>query len=183
MENKHGKNYVEKKNTMSYVLTSSNPRSLRTFLLGKIALPSVLLYRNLFKRHKTAWGENRQSLAHDPGSSIGKAMSVFLYSNEIDLEPKIENHDLFHVVLGYNTTLPEEAALHFYLIGNGKGSHYPFIAALVGFLFFPEYYDLYIDAYHRGRHCQSFVGWELKEHLSADLSQFQQSVKLPPRRC
>ena len=151
---------------MSYVQTSSNPRSIRAFLLGKIALPSVLLYRKIFKGYKTAWGENRETL---------------LFQNDIELEPKMENHDFFHVVLGYNTSLPEEAAIHFFLIGNGKGSHYPFIAALVGFLFFPEYYDFYIDAYHRGRCTKPFANWNLKEFLSADLAKFKQSISLPQR--
>ena len=166
---------------MSYILTSSNPSSIRAFLLGKIALPSVLIYRNMFKRHKKEWGENRESLKKYPRGSVGKALSGFLFQNDIDLESKMENHDFFHVVLGYNTTLPEEAALHFFLIGNGKRSHYPFIAAFVGFLFFPEYYDLYIDAYHRGRCTKPFVHWDLKELLSADLAQFQQSLNLPQR--
>lgn len=83
--------------------------------------------------------------------------------------------------MGYNTTLPEEAALHFFLIGNAKGSHYPFIAAFVGFLFFPEYYDLYIDAYHRGRCSKPFGNRNLKELLSADLAEFKQSIRLPHR--
>lgn len=167
---------------MSFVLTSSNPASLRSFLLGKVALPSVLLYRNLFKRHKVAWGENRETLKAYPKGSIGKGLSAFLYQNEIDLEAKMENHDFFHVVLGYGTSLPEEAAVHFFLIGNGKRSHYPFIAAFVGFLFFPEHYDLYIDAYHRGRYAKRFVHWKVKQYLSADLEQFQKSLNLPARR-
>lgn len=167
---------------MSFVLTSSNPASIRALLLGKIALPSVLLYRNLFKRSKKPWGENRETLKKYPTGSVGNMMSDFLFQNDIDLEPKMENHDLFHVVLGYNTTLPEEAALHFFLIGNGKGSRYPFIAAFVGFIFFPEFYDLYIDAYHRGRHTKPFVHWNVKDFLSADLVQLQQLLKLPERK-
>lgn len=167
---------------MSFVLTSSNPKSLRAFLLGKIALPSVLIYRNLFKRYKTAWGENRATLKKYPAGSIGKVLSDFLFENDIDLEPKMENHDFFHVVLGYNTSLPEEAALHFFLIGNNKGSHYPFIAAFVGFMFFPEYYDLYIDAYHRGRHSKRFVHWNLKGFLSADFIEFREALGLSNRR-
>lgn len=166
---------------MSYTLTSANRSSIRAFLLGKVALPSVLLYRNLFKRHKKAWGENRETLMKYPESSIGKLMSDFLLQNNIDLEPKMENHDFFHVVLNYNTTLQEEAALHFFLIGNGKRSHYPFIAALVGFLFFPEYYNLYIDAYHRGKCAKPFVNWDSKKFLSADMAEFKWSIGLPKR--
>jgi len=166
---------------MSFILTAKNPNSIRAFLLGRVALPSVLLYRNLFKRHKIAWGENKETLVNYPLGSIGHYMGEFLNQNEIDLEPKMENHDLFHVVLGYSTSLPEEAALHFFLIGNGKGSRYPFIAAFVGFLFFPEYYDLYIDAYHRGKNTKPFVHWNLKEYLNKNLVDFQKSIALPKR--
>jgi len=128
----------------------------------------------MFKRHKTAWGEDRETLKVYPTGSVGMMMSDFLYQNDIDLEPKMENHDFFHVVLDYKTTLQEEAALHFFLIGNGKGSHYPFIAAFVGFAFFPEHYDLYIDAYHRGRSAKPFVQKPMKEFLSNDLTQFRE---------
>jgi len=167
---------------MSYTLTSGKASSIRSFLLGKVALPSVLLYRDIFKQHKTAWGENKETLKRHPKDSIGRELSHFLYQNEIDLEPRMENHDYFHVVLGYGTTLPEEAALHFFLIGNGKQSHYPFIAAFVGFLFFPEYYDLYIDAYHRGRCTRPFVNWSSWKFLSSDLEQFRGEIALPERR-
>ena len=155
--------------------------SIRAFLLGKVALPSVLLYRNLFKRHKKSWGLNRESLKNYPAGSIGLLLSNFLYENNIDLEPRMENHDFFHVVLNYNTTLPEEAALHFFLIGNGKRSHYPLIAAFVGFIFFPEFYDLYIDAYHRGRSSKHFVSWNVKENLNSDLDEFRKSLSIPER--
>lgn len=167
---------------MSYTLTSGQPTSIRSFLLGKIALPSVRLYGNIFKRYKTPWSINRYVLKSYPKGSIGSEMSAFLYENNIDLEPKMENHDFFHVVLGYGTTLPEEAALHFFLIGNGKQSHYPLFAAFVGFLFFPEYYDLYIDAYHRGRCTRSFVNGNVRTFLREDIGQFRQQLKLPARR-
>ncbi|MEM7162228.1 MAG: hypothetical protein AAF487_07265 [Bacteroidota bacterium] len=166
---------------MSFILTSSNPRSLRTYLLGKIALPAVLFYRKLFKGHKSAWNENRTSLKRFPTGSVGKCLSDFLFENDIDLEAKMENHDFFHVVLGYTTSLPEEAALHFFLIGNGKGSRYPYIAAFVGFVIFPEYYDLYIDAYHRGKSTEAFVHLNHKDFLGSDLNHLRESIGLPER--
>lgn len=166
---------------MSQAVVLNKKYSLRAFLLGKVALPMVLLYRNLFKGYKLAWGENRASLQKYPVGSVGSKLSHFLYQNNIDLESKMENHDFFHVVLGYNTTLPEEAALHFFLIGNGKKSHYPFIAAFIGFLFFPEHYDTYLDAYHRGKRTKPFVSWDLQKFLHINLERFRKSIQLPPR--
>lgn len=167
---------------MSFTLSSNKTPSIREFLLARIALPAVLVYRNLFKRRKIKWGENREKLKTQPLGSIGKLLSDFLFENDIHLEPKMENHDFLHVVLGYNTSLPEEAALHFFLIGNTKGSHYPFIAAFVGFAFFPEHYKLYIEAYNRGRCTTHFAHWNLKQFLSTDLVHFQRSIKIPQRR-
>lgn len=166
---------------MSFVLAPNYNTSLRAFLLGKVALPSVLLYRNLFKRHKTPWNENVCTLKYYPVDSIGNELAHFLSSHSFDLEPKMENHDFFHVVLGYGASLPEEAALHFFLIGNGKRSHYPFIAAGVGFMFFTEFYDLYIDAYHRGRHSKPFVKKHLKKHLNTPLETFKKMFEIPER--
>jgi len=166
---------------MSYSAAIARPSSIRHFLLGKVALPSVLIYRKLFKRHKIAWNVNRQKLGTYDDGSIGKSLSNFLYQNEIDIEDKMENHDFFHVVLDYGTSLPEEAAIHFFLIGNGKKSHYPIIAAFVGFLFFPEHLDLYIDAYHRGRKSKHFVGFALKSFLHVPVGTFKETFQIPER--
>ncbi|MCI5055106.1 MAG: hypothetical protein MRY83_03300 [Flavobacteriales bacterium] len=166
---------------MSQSVIIKSKYSIRAFLLGRVALPMVLLYRNLFKGYKSSWKENRASLNRFEPDTLGKELSKFLYTNNIDLQSKMENHDFFHLVLGYNTTLPEEAALHFFLIGNGKRSHYPIIAALVGFVFFPEYWELYLDAYFRGRRTKKFVTWELQKFLHLKTDTFRKHINLPPR--
>lgn len=156
-------------------------RSLRVLIFNRIALPSVLLYRDLFKGKKKSWGENRKSLKRFKEGTLGKSLSDFLYESGIDLQDKMENHDVFHVVLGYDTSLPEEAALHFFLIGNGKKSRYAKIAALVGFAIFPEYWRLYQKAYHRGKQTKPFVNWEFKGLLFVTLEEFKKEIGIPER--
>lgn len=156
-------------------------RSLRVAIFNRIALPSVLLYRDLFKGKKKSWGENRETLKRFKEGSLGKSLSKFLIDSEIDLQDKMENHDVFHVILEYDTSLPEEAALHFFLIGNGKKSRYAKIAALVGFAIFPEYWELYRNAYQRGKQTINFTDWGFHDLLFVDLVQFREDLELPER--
>ena len=157
-------------------------RSLRAQIFNRVALPSVLLYRDLFKNNKLSWGESRESLERFSEGTLGKQLSNFLYENSIDLQPKMENHDVFHVILGYNTSLPEEAALHFFLIGNNKKSRYAKIAALVGFAIFPEYISLYRSAYRRGKNTCHFTSWEFKDLLFMEVIQFREDIGLADRK-
>jgi len=162
-------------------LVFKKTRSLRAQIFNRVALPSVLLYRDLFKNNKLSWGESRESLERFNEGTPGKQLSTFLYENSIDLQPKMENHDVFHVILGYDTTLPEEAALHFFLIGNNKKSRYAMIAALVGFVIFPEYISLYRSAYLRGKKTCHFTSWEFKDLLFVDLEEFRRDICLVER--
>jgi len=162
-------------------LVFKKTRSLREQIFNRVALPSVLLYRDLFKNNKLPWGESRESLERFNEGTLGKELSIFLYENSINIQPKMENHDVFHVILGYNTTLPEEAALHFFLIGNNKKSRYAMIAALVGFAIFPEYISLYRSAYLRGKNTCHFTSWEFKDLLFVDLEEFRRDIGLVER--
>ena len=108
-------------------------------------------------------------------------MSLFLDENGFEVNPKMESHDVFHVITGYGTEMHEEAAMQFFLIGNGKKSKLARISACVGFAVFPEYWRLYLASYRRGKATIHFSSWEFKELLYLDVNRFRKEVCLPKR--
>ncbi len=156
-------------------------RTARSLVFNRFALPLVNWYREHFKGKKVAWGETKASLSRFSCGSIGNEISLFLDKNGFEVNPKMESHDAFHVITGYGTEMHEEAAMQFFLIGNGKKSKLARISAFVGFVLFPEYWRLYRSAYQRGKQTVHFSSWELKEFLSFNVSQFQKEIRLPQR--
>jgi len=138
-------------------------RTARSLVFNKFALPLVNMYRDAFKGKRIPWGENRESLRRFDKGKIGREVSEFLYEHNIDINPKMEKHDVFHVITGYGTEMHEEAAMQFFIIANGKKSKLARISATIGFCLFPEYWKLYRSAYRRGKQTKHFSSWDFKE--------------------
>lgn len=156
-------------------------RTARSLVFNRFALPMVNYYRHFFKGKKIPWGENKETLSRFEEGSLGNEISLFLTENEFEINPKMESHDVFHVITGYGTSMHEEAAMQFFLIGNKKKSKLARISALIGFMIFPEYWRLYLDSYRRGRSTLHFSSWEFKELLFVEVEQLRRDIKLPER--
>ncbi len=156
-------------------------RTARSLVFNKIALPLVLVYRDLFKGKRVSWGETKESLSRFNKGQLGREVSEFLFAHHIELQPKMESHDVFHVITGYGTTMPEETAMQFFLIGNGKQSKLARISAFVGFVLFPEYWKLHRSAYRRGKNTRHFSSWEFRELLFVEVNAFRKEIDLPER--
>ena len=157
-------------------------RTARSLVFNKFALPLVNCYRQVFKGKKEPWGETKESLKRFDKGSLGGEISRFLYQNGFELTPKMESHDVFHVITGYGTEMHEEAAMQFFLIGNGKKSKLARISAFVGFFIFPEYWKLYRDSYQRGKQTLHFSSWEFQEILFLEVKQFREDIEIPERK-
>ena len=156
-------------------------RTARSLVFNRLALPLVNGYREIFKGKKVPWGETKNSLARFSKGSIGHEMSLFLSRHGFEVNPKMESHDVFHVITGYGTQMHEEAAMQFFLIGNGKQSKLARISAFVGFVLFPEYWKLYRSAYRRGKNTRHFSSWEFRELLFVEVNAFRKEIELPER--
>ncbi len=157
-------------------------RSIRAAIFNNVAMPLVMFYRKTFKGKKVAWGETRESLKRFDEGSLGKLVSEFLYEQDFEVTPMMESHDVFHVIMSYGTELHEEAAMQFFLMGNGKKSKLIRIAAFVGVVIFPEYWKLYRESYKRGKQTLHFSSWDFKELLFVDVDQFRKDIELPERK-
>lgn len=136
------------------------------FLIGMVDWTKPF-YARWFKRTQAAWQQSRSSLQQYPRHSLGYELSQFLDREDLELMPLLEDHDVLHVLLGYDTTVIDEARMQFFLLGNGKRSLYALLTALVALVLVPEGIRQYLEAYRHGRACRNISQWQF-EYLLAE---------------
>jgi ubiquinone biosynthesis protein Coq4 len=118
------------------------------------------------KQKDESWHVNRQSLMQMPDGTLGQDLGYFLQRNNFELLDKGESHDVYHVLLGYDTTVADEIKLQYFLLGNGRLSFIGYAIMAVGFHLLPEYFREYIKAFRQGRQCKNIIHWDMKNLLS-----------------
>lgn len=129
-------------------------------------------YQKWFKS-STPWGLGIKELLCFPKQSLGYELGIFLFKNNFTIQDKLENHDVFHVLTNTGTSVTDEIAMQFYLLGNGKKSIYTLSVILHGTLFYPDKLKIFYRAFKRGRKADSFYNVSFKQQLSKPLSELQ----------
>ncbi|MFK7812525.1 MAG: Coq4 family protein [Maribacter sp.] len=127
---------------------------MRAIILEKLYEWSLIPYQS-FKSDK-AWDLGIEDLLQYSKNSLGYQMGYFLLRNNFDLQEKLESHDVFHVLTGTGTSVPEEISMQFYLLGNGKRSIYLLTVIFLGALLFPDYFKLFRSKYRQGKSALAF---------------------------
>ncbi len=122
----------------------------------------------LFKTNEP-WGISRSQLLRFPEESLGFHLGCFLLKHRFNPQPRCENHDVFHVLTGYETDTAQEIALQFFLYGNGKRSAFLHLAMLAGIFLFPDRYALFREAYQNGNQAQRLFDLDYKLLLSTSI--------------
>lgn len=146
-----------------------DPRhQLLTFLFAHTHRPYAW-----FKR-KTPWNLSPMELcACFPEGSLGHVLGHYLLERDFELMPKLESHDVAHLLTGVDTDVPGEIELQFLLFGNGKRSAYLLGVLLAGLLLFPGSWGRWKQAVKRGRHLERFFDTDFRpllQHPFAPLS-------------
>ena len=119
-------------------------------------------YTHWFKSTTEVWHHNRHSLKKFPPNSLGRALGDFLIKENLELLPKLEDHDVLHVLFNYKTTVVDEARMQFFLLGNRKRSLYALCTAIISIMIVPEYIRVFIREFHIGRKCRSIAKWDFR---------------------
>lgn len=135
--------------------------SWRSRLLTALFELSAGPYAALAKGHVQPWRETTASLLARAPGTLGRAIGEHLDHGGFELLPRLEDHDVFHVVLGIGASAVDEVTLQYALAGNGKRSVYLVGVIVLGALVFPEALPRFVAAWRRG---QSLV--EFHHHLS-----------------
>ena len=134
---------------------------------------SAKVYASVFKWQKKAWGISKEEFLAYPAGSIGHNLGLFYQKKGFDVMPKLENHDVFHVLTETGTEIQDEIAMQFLLLGNGKISLYLMSMIGIGGILFPEHAHYYKKAFQKGRSMQKFHHIAFKEILHEQLFELQ----------
>ncbi len=133
-------------------------------------------YVKWFKKNRKAWNQSVVSLKKFPKKSLGNTLGQFLEKNNFSLLPKLEDHDVLHVLLDYKTTIAGEIKMQFFLLGNRKRSMYAIITAAIGLILVPEKISAFINEFFKGRRCAPISKWDFEYLLSEPLELLQNQV-------
>jgi ubiquinone biosynthesis protein Coq4 len=123
------------------------------------------IYTKLFKKNSLRWNLSKLDLKHYEPNTLGYQLYQFLEEKNIDLMPKHESHDLFHVITGYDISGIEECRLQFFLLGNGKCSIYLLLSLAMAIILFPEKIIDFKKHIQRGQRANRFYDWDFENLL------------------
>ena len=138
---------------------------------------SQILYAKIFKRNKAAWGISKSELLLFPEGSLGRALGEFYQTKGFDVMPKLENHDVFHILTETGTEIQDEIAMQYLLFGNGKRSLYLFSMIGIGTVLYPEFLNYYIKTFRKGKSFSKFYDTEFKELLDTSVLYLRSSIR------
>lgn len=141
------------------------------FLLGEV----IPIHARFYKKRQP-WGIKMQDLLTYPKGSLGNELGIFLQAEELEPVPRVERHDAFHILLDFSTHIYDEAAMQFFLIGNGKISPFTVGTALFAGLMLPDQWSNFKVQYKRGKQTRCIAKWDFKELLEEDFTEVKKAI-------
>jgi len=150
---------------------------MKDYLFEKIYESTKKLYQKYLKRNEP-WKIEKEELLHYPDGSLGLELGKFLFRNHFDIQEKLEDHDIIHVLTNTGISVYEEIGMQYYLLGNGKRSCYLFMVILSGTLFYPKRMKYFITQYKRGKRAHKFYYLDFSKMLLIPTCSIQQTFKI-----
>jgi ubiquinone biosynthesis protein Coq4 len=122
-------------------------------------------YRKYFKKKKRQWQFNEKQLLSFTEDSLGRTLGEFYHNHGFRMIPKMENHDVYHLITDCSTNVQDEIAMQYLLFGNGKRSAYLLGVLVLGTIVFPEYFKIYLQAFRKGQNMRAFHHINFEELL------------------
>ena len=130
------------------------------WLLGNVVPAHAKVYNR-----RPIWGLTREDMLRYPSGTLGHELGLFLTRESLQPVDRIERHDAFHILLDFSTSLEDEAAMQFFLVGNGKISPFTLATAAFTTLVMPDKWRLFIQEFRRGRKALSIAKWNFLQLL------------------
>jgi len=150
---------------------------MKDYLIEKMYESTKKPYQKYFKKNEP-WKINKAELMDYPKESLGYGLGNFLYKNHFDIQQKLEDHDIVHVLTNTGITVFEEIGMQYYLLGNGKKSLYLFLVILSGTLFYPKRLSYFIKQFQRGKRALPFHYLDFSKMLFMPIYTIQQTFKI-----
>ena len=150
---------------------------MRDLFIEKMYELSKKPYQKFFKKGK-AWEIEINQLIQLPNDSLGFHLGCFLLKYNFEIQPKLEDHDIIHVLTNTGISVVDEIGMQYYLYGNGKRSLYLIMAIVSGTLFYPTRFSYFKQQYKRGKTAHEFYGLDFLNMLSFSLTHIQQTFNI-----
>lgn len=134
-------------------------------------------YQRFFKTQK-AWNISKQELLSYPEETLGYHLGQFLQKNNFDIQPKLEDHDIIHVLTNTGISVRKEIGMQYYLLGNGKNSLYLYLVIIVGTVFYFTHIPYFIKRYKKGKTAFGFHSLDFSKILTIPISTIQQTFNI-----
>ncbi|WP_264551314.1 ubiquinone biosynthesis protein COQ4 [Flavobacterium sp. N2038] len=150
---------------------------MRDFLIEKLYESSKKPYQKYFKKNEP-WNIPKPKLMDYPENSLGFGLGNFLYKNHFDIQEKLEDHDVIHVLTNTGVSVYEEIGMQYYLLGNGKKSLYLFMVILSGTIFYPKRMYYFIQQFKRGKKALPFHYLDFSKMLFMPVQSIQKTFNI-----
>ena len=150
---------------------------MKDLLIEKMYELSKKPYQKFFKKNK-AWDVSIPDLIQHPQESLGFHLGCFLLKYNFEIQPKLEDHDVIHVLTNTGTSVPEEIGMQYYLLGNGKKSLYLYIVITSGTFFYPTRIKQFVAEYHRGKSAHEFYHLDYLKMLKIPVTTIRESFNI-----
>ncbi len=150
---------------------------MRTKILESLYDWSKKPYQKYIKKNEP-WKVPPQELLKYPETSLGFHLACFFIKHGFEMQPKLEDHDVFHVLTDTGVTVPEEISMQYFLLGNGKRSLYQYSVIALGTILFPEYIKSFHKAYQRGKAAFKFHQLDFSKMLYQPIQQIKSTFSI-----
>jgi hypothetical protein len=134
-------------------------------------------YQKYLKKN-APWEIEKMALLDYPENSLGFGLGNFLYKNHLDIQPKLEDHDIIHVLTNTGISVEEEIGMQYYLLGNGKLSLYLFLVITSGTVFYPNKIGYFLQQFKKGKSAYSFYYLDFSNMLFMPIDVIQKTFKI-----
>ncbi|WP_333879400.1 hypothetical protein, partial [Flavobacterium sp.] len=150
---------------------------MRALILEKMYEWSKKPYQKFFKKNE-AWDISIPQLIRYPEDSLGFHLGCFLLRYTFELQPKLEDHDIIHVLTNTGVSVPEEIGMQYYLWGNGKRSAYLILVIGLGTLFYGSHLKSFYKQYQRGKMAHRFYDLAFDKMLAQPIQNIQNTFNI-----
>lgn len=134
-------------------------------------------YQKYFKKNQP-WNLSRKELLKFNERTLGFHLGCFLLKHDLQIQEKLEDHDVVHILTGTGITVVDEIGMQYYLLGNGKKSPYLFMVVLTGTLFYPSKFMYFLSQCKRGRNALKFHHINFYRMLDLPVTNIKEAFKI-----
>lgn len=145
------------------------------WLLGNV----IPVHAKVYSR-RPIWGMKREDMLQYPADTLGHELGQFLTREHLQPVDRVERHDAFHILLGFSTSLEDEAAMQFFLVGNGKISPFTLATAAFTALVMPDKWGRFVREFRRGRAALSIANWDFLHLLNEPFAEVKAVIFRQP---